>query len=62
VSRDVEHIVLAVDAGERRSIAERLLAAGLVDSREPTNETGWVDGLTAVYLLRFNEPRYWEAD
>ena len=27
----VDHIVLAVDAGERRPLAERLLAAGLVD-------------------------------
>jgi hypothetical protein len=31
VSRDVDHIVLAVDAGERRSLAERLLAAGLAE-------------------------------
>jgi hypothetical protein len=25
-------------------------------------ETGEVDGLTAAYLLRFNQPRYWESD
>jgi N-acetyl-anhydromuramyl-L-alanine amidase AmpD len=26
------------------------------------DETGRVDGLTAAYLLRFNQPRYWEDD
>jgi hypothetical protein len=31
VIRDVDHVVLAVDAGGRRSLAERLLAAGFVD-------------------------------
>ena len=25
-------------------------------------ETGRVDGLTAAYLFRFNQPRYWEQD
>ncbi len=25
-------------------------------------ESGSVDGLTAAYLLRFNQPRYWEED